>query len=356
MTFWRFLHDHVLHIGVWAMGLGLLDLILWLDPNYHIVPLNILYMNLILTICLFLFLASLYLYRRSWYQELEQKIADGHTIFEQPLKNKSSYTQQLVANYARAARQSHRQSVDELVREQNDQKEFLDTWIHDIKVPLAALQLIADDIMPDIADERYLAITQELSKINQDVEKVLYYSRLTHFANDYLIQEYSLAQIVNAVVKNNMNLFIHKKITLTTNALNVSVLTDEKWLGFILQQLIMNALTYTPKGGTITIETHQEHQGIALIVQDNGLGIPPEDLPRIFDKGFTGRNGRLSNQHATGLGLYLAQHLCQKLGHQLTAASVEDKGTTMALHFPYLSYYNEAGSHHRFTTKENTII
>ena len=119
------------------------------------------------------------------------------------------------------------------------------------------------------------------------------------------------------------------------------MLTDAKWIGFIFQQLLSNAIKYTPENGEIFILLDKSDKGVTLTVKDSGIGIPKEDLRRIFDKGFTGQNGRFSEMHATGLGLYLAQNLANQLGVELTAESTVGVGTAMTLFFPYVSYYQE---------------
>jgi Signal transduction histidine kinase len=344
MTFLRFLKDHLLQILFWLMGLVLLNLVIWLDPSNSVALVNLLYLDLLLVIFLAIFLFILYWSRRNWYRQLTNKIKDADNILNYPLENPQSNDEQLVALYSQTLLDTHQQILNSLINEQNDQREFVDSWVHDIKVPLAALKLITDSIEEQISEEKYVQLTDEVNRMNHYVEKVLYYSRLSSFANDYLIQEYSLKDIINPVVRDNMNYFINKRIQLVQHNLDYTVLTDRKWLSFILEQLLSNSLKYTLAQGTITIEVVSRRDGLNLLIKDSGVGIPEADLGRIFDKGFTGENGRHADTHATGLGLYLAKQLADKLGHQISATSKVGQGTTLIIHFPLLSYYNSPGS------------
>lgn len=341
MTFRRFIQDHFLHILFWFAGLLLLNLVIWLDPSNSIALINLFYLDLLLLLFLLIFLGVLYWHRLHWYRQLQHKLKDGDNILNYPLVNPESHEEALTAQYVKTMIETHQQVLNGLVHEQNDQREFIDRWVHDIKVPLAAFRLISDDLEDELPENKYLQLVDETERINHYVEQVLYYSRLSHFANDYLIQEYSLSSIINTVVRDNMTYFIQKHIKIDQKQVYYRVLTDQKWLQFILQQIVSNSLKYTPRGGQLTFYAKTSAKGLNLFIEDNGIGIPAADLKRIFDKGFTGKNGRQSDSHATGLGLYLAQKLAQKLGHQLTLTSIEGAGTSVIVHFPRLSYYNE---------------
>lgn len=231
--------------------------------------------------------------------------------------------------------------LEQLLASQKDQKDYMDSWIHEIKVPLAAVDLILNSIEFDIPDDKFILLQNEIQQIDEYVEQILYYSRSDEFVNDYLIQEYSLKKIIQPIIRSQANYFIQKNLQLTLAEQDAKVLTDAKWIEFIFRQLLSNAIKYTPDHGQINIEIEARNGGIALILQDSGIGIPSEDLGRIFDKGFTGENGRKAQQHSTGLGLYLAKTLASKLGVELSAESTVNKGTTMTLFFPRLDYYHE---------------
>lgn len=347
MNFRFFLRDHLLQIIFWIFGLLLLNLLIWLDPEHSLALVNLIYLDLLMLLFLGIFLFIIYLYRRRWFQEIDQKIKNSDNILNSPIEDAHTYNERQIKKYGDTLIETHRQILNNLVAEQGDQREFIDSWVHDIKVPLAALQLISDDLELDIGEDKYYQLTNEIDRINHYVEEVLYYSRLSNFANDYLIAQYDLKSIINPVIRDNMNYFIHKHIQLKQENLDYTVLTDQKWLGFIIQQIISNSLKYTPEGGTITISVVVTSADLQLQIADNGVGIAPADLNRIFEKGFTGENGRHADTHATGLGLYLAEKLAKKLGHSLSATSEVGVGTTVTIHFPTLSYYNSPGSKQR---------
>ncbi len=182
---------------------------------------------------------------------------------------------------------------------------------------------------------------QLLRKIDEYVEQVLYYSRLDSFSKDYFIQSHSLKKMVQQSVKQSADYFIQKNIHFSLEGDDHLVLTDEKWLQFILNQLLSNALKYTDTRGDITISLSKNERGVWLTLADTGIGIPREDLGRIFDKGFTGKNGRNEETNSTGLGLFLAKSLAEKLGHHLYVESTLGEGTSFQLLFPNLTYFSE---------------
>lgn len=206
--------------------------------------------------------------------------------------------------------------------ERQDSLDYYTTWVHQIKTPIAVMEMI----LRSEDTEEHRELSAELFRIGQYVEMALGYVRLSGGANDLVLQEYALDDLIRRSVRKYAPQFIRKKIRLTYEPTAVTVLTDEKWLCFILEQLLSNAVKYTPQGG-VTIEVSP---GKVLTVCDTGLGIAPEDLPRIFEKGFTGYNGR-ADKKSTGLGLYLCKQAADKLGIRITAASEPGVGTAISL-------------------------
>ena len=154
---------------------------------------------------------------------------------------------------------------------------------------------------------------------------VLQYLRLGSDTTDYLIREVPLEQIVRQAVRKYAQLFIHSRVSLDLQPLSLRVLTDEKWLGFVVEQVLSNAVKYA-RGGTVRIFT----RGDTLVIQDNGIGIAPEDLPRVFENGYTGCNGR-TDKRSTGIGLYLCRQICDRLGHQISITSRVGEGTEVRI-------------------------
>lgn len=207
---------------------------------------------------------------------------------------------------------------------QQDMLEYYTLWVHQIKTPLAAMRLILQ-ANPGETDE---ALLQELFKVERYVEMVLGYLRLDTIGSDLRLEKYDIYEIVRQAVKKFAPLFIYRKLTLTLEKFHCEAVTDEKWLCFVLEQLLSNAVKYTQTGNvTIFIEEPE-----VLVIRDTGTGIAPEDLPRIFERGFTGINGRM-DKNASGLGLYLTKQILDKLNIPIQITSVPEEGTEVRLFF-----------------------
>ena len=196
--------------------------------------------------------------------------------------------------------------------------DYYTVWAHQIKTPIASMRLHLQN--EDSALSRTL--TSDLHRIEQYVEMVLTFLRLNSESTDYVIKEYDLDKIIKGAVKKFSSDFISRKLSLVYEPLNTTVITDEKWLSFVIEQVLSNALKYTPTGSIIiTLENKK-----VLRIRDTGIGIAPEDLPRVFENGYTGYNGRVDKK-ASGIGLYLCKRICDNLGHAITARSIVGLGT-----------------------------
>ena len=203
-----------------------------------------------------------------------------------------------------------------------DMVDYYTVWAHQIKTPIASMRLSLQG--EDSALSRRLSA--ELFRIEQYVEMVLTFLRLDSESTDYLIKEYDLDCLIKQAVKKFSGEFIDRKLGLDYQPIKVNVITDEKWLSFVIEQILSNALKYTPEGGiSVVLESPA-----TLVISDTGIGIAPEDLPRIFEKGYTGYNGR-SDKKASGIGLYLCKRVCDNLGHGIPVKSELDKGTAVRL-------------------------
>lgn len=207
-------------------------------------------------------------------------------------------------------------------RKYSDMIDYYTVWAHQIKTPIASMRLHLQN--QDSALSRTL--TSDLHRIEQYVEMVLTFLRLNSESTDYVIKEYDLDQIVRQAVRKFSSDFIGRKLRLVYEPLNTTVITDEKWLSFVIEQVLSNALKYTPTG-SITISLENEK---TLCIRDTGIGIAPEDLPRVFENGYTGYNGR-ADKKASGIGLYLCKRICSNLGHTITARSIVDVGTIIEI-------------------------
>ena len=226
------------------------------------------------------------------------------------------------------------QEIIHLMREQHERAEqrteqglremmdYYTVWVHQIKTPIASMRLALQN--EDTAESRQLQ--SELGRIERYVEMVLTFLRLGADSTDYVIKEHELDDIVRGAVKKLAGDFINKKIKLEYTELDEKVLTDEKWLSFVVEQVLSNALKYTSEG-TVSIYTESPK---TLCIRDTGIGIAADDLPRIFENGYTGYNGR-SDKKASGIGLYLCRRVCDKLGHGISAESRAGEGTVIRI-------------------------
>lgn len=203
-----------------------------------------------------------------------------------------------------------------------DMTAYYTAWVHQIKTPIAAMRLTLQG--EDTPAARRLMT--ELGRVEQYVDMVLTYLRLHEGGSDYVIRKYEVDDIVRPAVRRFAGEFIDRRIALDYVPVGRAVVTDEKWLRFVVEQVLSNALKYTPEGGRVAVTWQEEGQ--VLCISDTGIGIAPEDLPRVFEMGYTGANGRI-DRHASGIGLYLCRRICQNLGHTITARSAMGQGTTV---------------------------
>lgn len=207
-------------------------------------------------------------------------------------------------------------------RQRIENADYFTMWIHQIKTPIAAMQLI----LREQDDARSRELLAELFRIDQYAEMALTYARLESPTTDLVLRRCAVEPIVRGVVRQYAGQFVRRHVALRCEIEPVCALTDEKWLAFILGQLLSNAVKYT-ENGTVTVRVTKE---LVLSVSDTGIGIAPEDLPRIFEKGFTGYNGR-AGRKSTGLGMYLSRCAAEKLGHRISVQSAPGQGTTVSV-------------------------
>ena len=216
-----------------------------------------------------------------------------------------------------------------------DYKEYIELWIHEIKIPIATSKMVIENNKNAITK----SIDEELDKVENYIEQALFYARSNTVEKDYYIRKVVLKEIVNESIKKNKSSLIQEKISIDIHDLDIEVNTDNKWIVFILNQIIQNSIKYRRKeNSAIEIYANQGKENVILYIKDNGIGIKQGEITRVFEKGFTGTNGRLSNKKSTGIGLYLCKKLCNKLGIGIELNSVQNEGTEVRLVFPQSSH------------------
>ena len=213
-------------------------------------------------------------------------------------------------------------------RQEEEYREYIEAWMHEVKTPLAAAKLTLENAPGAVP----ASVSEDLRRIEDDLEQALFYARSNSVEKDYLIRPASLRELVNTAVRRNAKDMIASRIKLQLEPLDYTVLTDMKWVDFVLNQILVNAIKYRSASPSIHIYAQQEKNSVALTIADNGIGIRAADLPRVFERGFTGYNGR-GGQRSTGLGLYLCHEVLQRLGHTISIRSEPGKGTAVCICF-----------------------
>lgn len=261
-------------------------------------------------------------YRKSYIdlKYLESNILNNMEDLSKSLDIRVEYYQKIIE---RLHNEVEKLKIDDNKKMEN-LADYYSMWIHQIKTPIAAINFLFDNEEIDVK-----AFRQELFKIERYVEMVLTYIRLGSETSDYVITSINLDEVVRENIKKYATLFINKKIKLNYVSHETYVISDKKWLGFAFEQLLSNAIKYTKSGGEISINISESK----LIIEDNGIGIYEEDLPRIFEQSFTGLNGRYEKK-SSGLGLYLCKKTLDKLQHKIEITSKVNKGTKVMITFP----------------------
>lgn len=340
MSLTQFLKDKLGVTLLWLSLIMITCLILWLTPSVQFNLSAVSYLIILQSVTFVIYLTASYLNKQKWLKAIQNQ-ENRHDFLSEELKQATSEEQKMVQTYINQLISDQRSALEEVIQNQQDQKDFIDSWVHEIKVPLASVKLLNETIEDDIQEHQFYQLENDVQKIESYVDQVLYYSRLDTFSRDYLIQEGSLKNIILPVIRQNANYFIQHSLHYAIEGEDFEVLTDQKWLSFILNQVISNAIKYTADNGSITLSLSRNERGTWLEIKDTGIGIPLADQRRIFDKGFTGQTGRNQTHHSTGIGLYLAKSLAEKLGHHIYVESVEGEGTTISILFPFLTYYTD---------------
>ena len=278
-----------------------------------------------------------YFKRKKFYNNLLNILEelDEKYLITEIIKTPNFLEGQIFKNSLEQIDKSMLENVNKYKYMTEDYKEYIELWIHEIKIPIATSKMVIENNKNAITK----SIDEELDKVENYIEQALFYARSNTVEKDYYIRKVVLKEIVNESIKKNKSSLIQEKISIDIHDLEIEVNTDNKWIVFILNQIIQNSIKYRKKeNSVIEIYANQGKENVILYIKDNGIGIKQGEITRVFEKGFTGTNGRLSNKKSTGIGLYLCKKLCNKLGIGIELNSVQNEGTEVKLVFPKDSY------------------
>lgn len=328
MTLREFLSDRLFGITIQLLCAAVAVLFLWATGTQPGV-LAILAAGFVLVFCA-VHLTGFYL-QRTRLRELEAVLdgLDRKYLFAECVPPSRNLYERRLLELTRRAGQAMAGAVSDARAAQGEYREYVERWVHEIKAPITAARLICRDL----DGETRRKLTAELAQIEAHVERALFYARAENPEQDCLFRKVKLEKIVAGAMENHRSLLIQNGIRVETEGLDCTVCTDEKWAVFLLGQLLQNAARYRGETPVITISAHPLGKQVRLKVSDNGIGIPAHELSRVFERGFTGSNGR-SRGGSTGMGLYLCRKLSGFLGLGLDIASEEGKRTAVTLTFP----------------------
>lgn len=268
-------------------------------------------------------------------QELTEGLDKKYLVPEMMQKGKRQEERCLYEIFCTVGRSMH-EHVAGYRRALLEYKEYIEMWIHEVKVPIAAARMILVNHR-----EHDNMLTEELERIEGYVEQALFYARSSEVEKDYLIRQISLESLVQEALLQKKRELLALHVSVNLHDLDRTVYSDSKWLAFILSQILSNSIKYAGEN-TLCLEIYGEEttEKVCLYIKDNGIGVKTEEIPRVFDKGFTGANGR-KYQKSTGLGLYLCKKLCDRLGHDIHFNAAEEKGSEVRLIFPKNAYVEE---------------
>jgi len=289
---------------------------------------GVVFVMIFMVLCHVLYLFHEFFRRFSFYKGIEEQL-DGlekKYLISEFIQRPNFYEGEVLDNIVTDATKSMNDEIGDYKKRWSDYRDFIESWVHEVKTPLAASYLMLENQQEYVDESLYI----ELQKIEGYVEQALFYARSNHVEKDYIIKPYKLDELVKDVIRKHRKFLIEKKCVLKVE-LDSTVYTDGKWIVFVLSQIIINSIKYSEEPMKLTFSEHKDKLFTTLKIKDNGIGIPEDEIASVFNKGFVGRNGRLENK-STGIGLYLAKKLCDKLGLGISIES--EKGTCVSIHFP----------------------
>ena len=273
-----------------------------------------------------------YLRKKQYYNEIKENMEslDKKYLISEVIEEGTFTESKLIYDVICKGNKAMNDEIGEFKRGINDYREYIELWVHEIKTPIATCKLLIENNESPLTE----SIGEEVCKLENYIDQALFYTRSNTLEKDYIIKEMSLSSCVNKVLNNNADSLIKKRVKISLGDLEKMVYSDSKWIEFILGQIISNSIKYMNKEHKeLKIYSNENSKYVILNIEDNGAGISEKDISRVFDKGFTGENGRKFGK-STGIGLYLCKKLCKKLGLDITLISEEGKFTRVSIIFP----------------------
>ncbi|MDI9218209.1 sensor histidine kinase [Clostridium tertium] len=319
------------------------SIVLLLVINIYLISINsfngrtsdLIYLDFIIITIYLIWIYIAYFNWKKKYYDLYKSILNENDISLEDIKE-SSLEEEIIFKLIDNKDKKYDFKTKEYEEKLRDMEEYISKWVHEIKLPITALNIITEDI------EDYDAasiIKNETEKINFLVNSVIYGSRATVASEDIFIKEENLGDIVKKSIRNNSFFLIKNKIEIATSNLNYNIYSDGKWIIYVIDQLINNAIKYSKENGKIEFYAEDNREYIKLCIKDNGIGIEKEDIERIFNKGFTGSNGRNKVYKSTGMGLYFTKKVLNKLEHEISVESIKGEHTLFNIYFYKISDY-----------------
>lgn len=335
MKLGKYLKDKWVTLVSFVSFMLLTTILLWLFRSS--MELLIMY-SVLAVLFLFIALGCDYIKRKKYYDKLLNNLEqlDKKYLVLETVKEPDFYEGKLNSQIMYEINKSMSENVKQYERSVLDFKEYIEMWVHEVKLPISSLLLMCHN-NKGILEKKYI---EQIKRLDNYTEQVLYYVRSEHAEKDYCIKEVPLNKIVRNVAIKNKDDLLEQGIDLIVEKLECTVFTDSKWLVFILNQIISNSMKYKKEGVPPQIHLWEEEMEnrIFLHIRDNGIGIPERDLSKVYEKSFTGENGR-KHAKSTGMGLYIVKSLCERLGHSILIQSVEGEYTKVSLIFAKHDFY-----------------
>ena len=306
---------------------------------YNISILIRVYCAFIIIFILVLAILIEYKKKKDYYNELIKNMEDlkEKYLISEIIKTPNFIEGKILKDILQDTGKSMLENVNYYKNIQDDYKEYIELWIHEVKIPIAASKMIIENNKNEVTK----SIDEELDKVENYTEQALFYARSNAVEKDYIINKTNLKEIVNGAILKNKTTLLNEKVSIELSNLKEEVYTDSKWAVFIINQIIQNAIKYSKKENKkIEISSQEKNDKVILYIKDNGIGIKKGEITRVFERGFTGENGRIIGQKSTGIGVYLCKKLCDRLGLGIELNSEKDKGTEVRIIFPKNSYTN----------------